>query len=797
MMYVQSLSTGGTIFWKELHSTITTNSFGLFTLVVGTGTRQPESTVATFDLIDWSVTPKYLKTEIYYSGSWKNMGTSQLLTVPYAMIAEDLAGSVKKLAVEGETSGLEEALFEVKNKDGQTVFAVYNEGVRIYVSNGAKAVKGGFAVGGFGTDKAESTKYLFVGKDSVRIYLDTNPLTKGKKSGFVVGGYDITKGTVQNYLDVSEDSVRVYIDSNPATKATKGGFAVGGYDMTKGTSTNYMDVNTDATGIINPSQNRILWYPLKNAFLTGRVLIESSANVGQNSFATGYEAKAKGMYSQAMGFMPQALGDYSTAIGNYATATSNNSFAFGDNATASNDGAYAFGSGAIASGPNSYALGLGCLASGENSFALGWHSQAVGSNCFAMGFGNKALGGGPTYAFGNTTISKAWGATTFGWYTKADAEHALAMGSNTLSNSYCALVLGQANDTTVMHYSTSWMGSWDYWWGDDPIFIIGNGDVDRFVDPPVVTSRSNAFIILKSGATGINMNRPSYMLDVNGEIASRNNNAFRLRNTTYSNILRQDNSDFFMLVTNSGDPDGTWSTYRPLRINNSTGNVYLGSSDAGTNYSMTVTSTGAVGIGTSIPNSNLEVKTSGTNGYAGIGINSSLTGGKLITLNQGVAGKLNFTVPGVVDLVTFDFVNSRVGIGTTSPGSTLTVNGTAWCTSGAWTGSDVRWKKNISPFDNILSNLLELIPVNYDLKTEEFPEMGFEKGKQIGLIAQDVEKIFPELVRTDDSGYKAVSYEKLSVILLEGMKEQQKQIDRLENMVEEMKAMLDNKVVDN
>jgi hypothetical protein len=89
MMYVQSLSTGGTIFWKELHSTITTNSFGLFTLVVGTGARQTASTVATFDLIDWSVTPKYLKTEIYYSGSWKDMGTSQLWSVPYALRTKD------------------------------------------------------------------------------------------------------------------------------------------------------------------------------------------------------------------------------------------------------------------------------------------------------------------------------------------------------------------------------------------------------------------------------------------------------------------------------------------------------------------------------------------------------------------------------------------------------------------------------------------------------------------------------------------------------------------------------------
>ena len=192
MMYIQSESTGGTIFWKELHGSVMTNSFGLFTLVVGTGTRQTESTVATFDLIDWSVSPKYLKTEIYYSGSWKDMGTAQLMTVPYAMIAEDLAGSVKKLEVEGETTGLEEALFEVKNKDGQTIFAVYNEGVRIYVDDGAKGPKGGFAVGGFDMTKVTKREYFVVSDDSVRIYLDSNPLTKGTKSGFAVFEQTVT-----------------------------------------------------------------------------------------------------------------------------------------------------------------------------------------------------------------------------------------------------------------------------------------------------------------------------------------------------------------------------------------------------------------------------------------------------------------------------------------------------------------------------------------------------------------------------------------------------------------------------
>ncbi len=89
MLYIQSASTGGTIFWKELHNPVVTNTFGLFTVVLGTGVRQGASTVATFDLIDWKVTPKYVKTEIYYSGSWKNMGNGvQLWTVPYALYAK-------------------------------------------------------------------------------------------------------------------------------------------------------------------------------------------------------------------------------------------------------------------------------------------------------------------------------------------------------------------------------------------------------------------------------------------------------------------------------------------------------------------------------------------------------------------------------------------------------------------------------------------------------------------------------------------------------------------------------------
>ncbi|HNY14604.1 MAG TPA: hypothetical protein PKI12_03635, partial [Bacteroidales bacterium] len=229
--FIRSESSGGTLFYQEVHPSVTTNSFGLFTLVVGNGTKEYSS----IDLIDWSVSPKYLETEITFNSTVIPMGSSQLLAVPYAMTAKSLTGTTN-LSIKGTTSSLEEALFEVKNKNGQTIFAVYNEGVRIYVDDGAKGPKGGFAVGGFDMTKTTKREYFIVSDDSVRIYLDDNPQLKTRKGGFAIGGYDVTKALGEEYLRVTRDSTRIYINED-ATKGIKGGFAVGGFDGNKGAVT--------------------------------------------------------------------------------------------------------------------------------------------------------------------------------------------------------------------------------------------------------------------------------------------------------------------------------------------------------------------------------------------------------------------------------------------------------------------------------------------------------------------------------------------------------------------------------
>ena len=214
---VQSDSLGGTVFWQELHQGVTTNEFGQFAVVVGKGARQTISTLSSFSEIEWTVTPKFIKTEVDFSG-WKNMGSARFLSVPYSMVANDLGGTLKKLTVAGTTTSLEEPLFEVKNLNNQTVFAVYNEGIRAYVDNGdAKGVKGGFAIGGFGDAKAPSQEYFRITRDSARVYVNKN--AKGVKGGFAIGGFDLAKG-VDNFLNLTPNNY--FIGHNAGLRNTTG-----------------------------------------------------------------------------------------------------------------------------------------------------------------------------------------------------------------------------------------------------------------------------------------------------------------------------------------------------------------------------------------------------------------------------------------------------------------------------------------------------------------------------------------------------------------------------------------------
>jgi hypothetical protein len=102
----------------------------------------------------------------------------------------------------------------------------------------------------------------------------------------------------------------------------------------------------------------------------------------------------------------------------------------------------------------------------------------------------------------------------------------------------------------------------------------------------------------------------------------------------------------------------------------------------------------------------------------------------------------------------------------------------------AFSTSDKRLKENIQPLDSALDKVLQISGVSFDWKElteEEKKTIHGNEGHDVGVIAQEIEEVLPEVVTTRDSGYKAVKYEKIVPLLIEAIKEQQQQIEELKN----------------
>jgi len=187
---------------------------------------------------------------------------------------------------------------------------------------------------------------------------------------------------------------------------------------------------------------RMMWYPRKAAFRTGRVIGAQwdDANIGNysnamgygttasNSYslATGYYTTASGLYSTAMGRNTTASGDYSTALGRYTTALGNNSTSLGGYSNANGDNSLAAGSYVTADGDNSAAMGISCSANGYGSMALG--ATAVADAAYSRSFGIQTTASG-TYgtAIGVQTTASGTYTTAIGHGIEASGEHSIAI----------------------------------------------------------------------------------------------------------------------------------------------------------------------------------------------------------------------------------------------------------------------------------------------------------------------------------------------------------------------------------
>ena len=98
--------------------------------------------------------------------------------------------------------------------------------------------------------------------------------------------------------------------------------------------------------------------------------------------------------------------------------------------------------------------------------------------------------------------------------------------------------------------------------------------------------------------------------------------------------------------------------------------------------------------------------------------------------------------------------------------------------------SDSRYKKDVEPIESALSKITAMQGVAFNWRTDEFPEKHFPDHREIGFIAQELERIIPEVVETDEDGYKRVAYANITALLVEAVKEQQKAIEDLQAALE-------------
>ena len=96
----------------------------------------------------------------------------------------------------------------------------------------------------------------------------------------------------------------------------------------------------------------------------------------------------------------------------------------------------------------------------------------------------------------------------------------------------------------------------------------------------------------------------------------------------------------------------------------------------------------------------------------------------------------------------------------------------------AFSSSDKRFKDNITPINNPIEKIKKIGGYEFD-----WNEKSSYEGHDVGVIAQEIEKVLPEIVTTRDNGYKAVKYDKIVALLIEGIKDQQLQIDELKSQL--------------
>lgn len=762
---------------------LTTNGLGYANTLIG------DSDPTAFGLVDWSTGDYSLKVELDRGsdGTYEIDETIALASVPYALYGKDedadpinelqslaisgriitlsdgnsitvpdmmqsLALSSNNLSISGTNSVSLAGYVSPWLKNSSSLY--YNTG---NIGIGTASPSGKLQVQGestwsdeeplFQVKNADGVPVFAVYNNGVQILVEDDPDAKGRpRGGFSVGGFDrASKGYSPTYdfMRISPDSIRFNINNSTGTKGPRGGFAVGGFDRAvKGViGEDFMHLTP---------QNAL--QGLYNTFIGYKAGEDNSSTGNYNSFI-GYLAGSNNTTGDYNTFMGYRAGDgnisnsQSIAIGYSAGNKGNYNISIGNSAGANVSGQSNVFLGHQAgisnsTGSNNVFIGhqTGYYNTGGNyntflGYKAGLQNTTGGSNVFL----GQSSGSANRDGNNNVFLGFEAGRSNLGGddniFIGRQSGLYTTEGSRNIFVGYQA---GVSNLTGIENVVIGHQAGYYNTTGTDNVFMGFKSGLHN------TTAKYNVFLGSGAGSANRTGEGNTYI----GFEAGRSNLAgsYNVMIGRYAGLDEMGSNKLY--IDNS-------STATPLIWGDFTENIVKISG-----YLMQTSPQAAYDVWIQ----------GGTGGFAG-GDNRNLA---LLGLaeNNGDQLVINY--------------GSEYAAGTK-------VHGNLYYTGSIAHSSDRSLKTNIVPLSGVLEKIKNLNGVYFNFIDTDF----FGAQRNIGMIAQDMQLQFPELVSDTGDGLLGINYADFSSVLLEGMKEQQsiidnqnKRIETLENELSDIKLML-------
>ena len=550
------------------------------------------------------------------------------------------------------------------------------------------------------------------------------------------------------------------------------------------------------------------WSISGNLSLPATTAAAGALEINGSPFAHAYGGATNAFVGPDAGGGFGTTGTNNTALGSaalYADTTGSNNVAVGYHALTANT----TGSQNVAVGASSMATNLG----GSGNVALGYSSlDGNTTGVYNVAVGRSALGANTTGGYNSALGTNSLQSNTVGTYNAAfgsgsmsgniDGDQNTALGVGSLSANangsrnaavgYHALYANTVSGNSAFganSLASNTTGTQNAAFGEKSLWVNSTGFSNAAYGPLSLSSNTTGRENAAFGVSSLDANTTGYANTAVGASSLAAN-----ATGTYNVAVGWES----LIVAAAGTNTGVGAS--ALRGTTSgSGNVAVGS--ASLFYNTTGHSNTAVGADSAVYNVTGNYNTFIGNGAgsspgasdlqfaAAIGTNSEIAQSYAMALG----GTGSFAVDVGIGTATPDerlqvVGNVKVGVNSSSPGCLKNYAGTQIAGT---CSSDLRLKTNIRPFGSVLDRVARLEPVHFTWRAAEFPSFHFGTTDNAGLIAQDVERHFPELVSTDEYGFKAVNYSDLPLLAIAAVRELKAENDALKAKNATLESKLD------